>query len=110
MVLTVCVTTHCQFIPLFHPDLNHRRFRIDKIPNRLDNLEHILAVDLLPVLEPLDHIIDKPLCHFVPNPDTVISIVHRHRIDIQVFESRWRVANLNRLLEFHTTDEFLAVC
>lgn len=83
----MCVTTHSQFIPLFHPDLNHRRFRIDKIPNSLDDLEHILAVNLLPVLEPLNHIIDELLCHFIPNPDTVIPIVHSHRIDIQVFES-----------------------
>lgn len=106
----MCVTTHCQFIPLFHPDLNHRRFRIDQVSNRLDDLEHVLAVDLLPVLEPLNHIIDKLLCHFLLKPGTIISIVHRHRIDIQIFESRRRIANLNRLLEFHTTDELLAVC
>lgn len=106
----MCVTTHCQFIPLFHPDLNHRRLRIDKIPNRLDDLENILAMDLLPILEPLNHIIDKLLRHFLPKPGTVISIVHRHRIDIQIFKSRRRIANLNRLLEFHTTDELLAVC
>ena len=102
------VTTDSQFSALVHPDLDHCRFCVDNLLHCLDDLEHIFAVDLLPILKALDHIIDKLLCHLISQSDTIVLIIHGDGVDVQTLESRRLIANFNRFLEFHATDQLLA--
>lgn len=104
------VTANRQFLARIHSNFHHCRLGVHEILYSLDYLEDILAVDLLAILEPLDHVIDKLLGHFVPEAHTVVAIVDLHRIDVQPLECRWRFGNLNRLLEFYTANQFLTIC
>lgn len=94
---------------LIDADFDHRRLRIDKLLDGLDNLERIFAMDLLPVLEPLEHIVDELLRHLAPQPHAVIAIVHLDRVDIQVLERGRRLGDLNGLLELKPAHQLLAV-
>ncbi|PYI09976.1 hypothetical protein BO78DRAFT_11064 [Aspergillus sclerotiicarbonarius CBS 121057] len=103
------ITANRQPLALLHTNLNHRRLRIDQILDSLDYLERVLAMDLLAGLEPLDHIVNELLCHFLLQPRTIIASIHSHGINIQVLKSGRRVADLNRLLELQPTDQLLAL-
>lgn len=104
------ITAHSQLCALFHSNLDHRRLRIDNISNRLDDLENILAVDLLPILEPLNHVVNELLRHFTPQSNTVILIIDNDRVDIHLLERRRRLGDFDRLFELDTTHELLALC
>lgn len=103
------VTTNRQLPPLLNTDLHHRRLGIHQILDSLDNLERILAMNLLPILKPLHHIIDKLLRHVLTQTHSIVVIVHADRIDIQALKRRRRVGHFNRFLEFQPSHEFLAV-
>lgn len=107
---TVSITTDRQLLARIDTNLNHSRLIIDDVLHSLDDLEDILAVNLLAVLKPLNHIIDELLCHLILEAHTVIVILHLNSIDIQALEcGRW-VGDLDGLLEIYTTDELLALC
>ena len=104
------VTANSQMGTLVHPNFHHSRLRINKVIDGLDNLEGILAVYLLSVLEPFNHIIDKLLRHLIPEFNTVIAVINLHRIDIEFLKRRRRIRNLNRLLKLQPTHKLLALC
>lgn len=65
---------------------------------------------LLPVLEALDHVVDKLLRHLISQADAVVVIVDFDRIDVQVLERGGWLPHLDRFLELDPTDELLAFC
>lgn len=103
------ITANSQLRALVHPNLNHSRLSIDKVLNSLDNLERILPVNLLPILKPLNHVINELLSHLRPESHAIIRIIHGDSINIQALKSRRRVGDLNGLLKFQPSDQFLAL-
>lgn len=105
----MCVTAYCQLRTLIHSNLHHGRFRLRDVKYVLDDLERIFSVDLLPVLETINHVIDELLCHFLVQPDASVAIVDRDRVDVEVLKHRGRVGDLDSLLEFDPTNPFFTV-
>lgn len=106
--LTMRVSADRQFGPLFHSDLHQGRLLADDVQNRLDDLERELAMDLLPVLESLDHVVDKLLGHLVTQPDPVVAVIDDDLVDVQILERGGRVPDFNRLLKLETAHQLLA--
>ena len=79
---TMRVTADCQLSTLVHTNLDHGWFRIHDVLDSLDDLEGILAMNFLAVLEPLDHIIDELLRHFLLQSHTIIAVVNCYGDDI----------------------------
>lgn len=94
---------------LVNADFHHRRLGVHKLLHSLNDLERVFAMDLLPGLKPLNHIIDKFLGHFISQPNPVIVIINPDRIDIQLLKRRWRVRDLDRFLKLDPPHQLLAV-
>jgi hypothetical protein len=103
---TVCVTAYCQLRALVHSSLHHRRFRLRDVEHALDDLKRIFPVDLLPVLEAINHVVDELLCHFVVQPGAVIAIVDSDRVDVEVLKYRRGVGDFDSLLKLNPTNQF----
>lgn len=104
------ITADGQLLARINTNLHHRRLVVYNVLYSLDNLEDIFAVNVLAILEPLDHIIDELLRHLTPKAHTIIVILHLDSIDVQALKCGRRVGDLNGLLKFYTTDELLTLC
>lgn len=103
------VTANRQMRALVHANFHHSRFRIEQVLGSLDNLERILAMNALPGLKPLNHIIDKLLRHLAPQPDAIIAIIDPNSLDIQLLKRRRRIRHLNSLLKLQPAHQLLAL-
>lgn len=103
------ITTDRQLLAHINANLHHRRLVVHNVLHSLDDLEDILAVNVLAILKPLNHIIDKLLGHLTPKAHTIIVILHLDSIDVQALKCGRRVGDLNGLLKFYTADELLAL-
>ena len=72
IALTVGVTTDSHQLALGHLGLHHGWLLVDNILHGQDDLESVLPVNLLAVLESLNHVVDELLCHLVAELDTIV--------------------------------------
>lgn len=81
---TVCITADCQLHVLGDVHLNHGGLVVHNVPDGNNDLIDVFLVDQLAVLEPLDHVVDKLLCHLVLlQAHAVVGSIDGHRIDIE---------------------------
>jgi hypothetical protein len=55
----MCVSAHCDLVPVLDVYLDHGGFLLDQVHDGQYDLENVLPRDLLPILEPLDHVLDE---------------------------------------------------
>ena len=102
------ITADGQLIPFLDPNLHHGRFGIEEILGGLDNLKHILAMNLLATLEALNHIIYKLERHFTPQSYSIVLILDADRVDIQILKRRRWIRHLDGLFELNLANKLLA--
>lgn len=107
--LTVGIAADGELDVIGYCDLDHCRLFVHNLLDGNDDLVHKFLVDLLPVLEPLDHVIDELLCHLILDLHAIIVWLDRDGINVQTFGSRGFVANLNGSIEVELSDNLLAV-
>jgi hypothetical protein len=105
----MCITANRQLLARLNANLHHRRLGVHKVLDSLDNLEDILAVDLLSILEPLNHVVNEFLCHFLAEAHTIVTILNLDSTNIQIRKCGGRVRNLNGLLEVYPANELFTL-
>lgn len=105
----MCITAYRELSTLFNTNLHHRRLRPDNIQHILHNLERIFPMNLLPILESLNHIIYEFLCHVLVQSHTVIRILDGNRIDIEILKRRSWLGHLDSFLKVHSAHQLFAL-
>lgn len=89
------VTANRQLDVLGNLHLHHGRLVVQKLLQGDDYLVDVFLVDLLPVLEPLRHVVDELLRHLLAKSHAVVALLHRHRVDVEALGRRGLVAHLD---------------
>lgn len=89
--------------------LHHGRLVVHDLLNRQKDLVDIFLVDLLAVLEPLGHVVDKLLCHLLLEPHAVVIRLYRDRVDIKALGRGGLVADLDGSVEGELADDLPAL-
>ena len=90
------ITADCQLHVLGDINLNHGRLVVHNVPDGDNDLVNVFLVDQFAVLETLDHIVDKLLCHLVLfQAHAVVSRIHGHGVDIEALGGGQLIANFN---------------
>lgn len=80
---TVSVSTDSKLLALLNLCLDHGGLVVNNILYSQDDLENVLPMDLLAVLESLNHIVDVFLCHLVAQLSTIVAVLDNHVGQIQ---------------------------
>ena len=71
-VLAVCVTANSDLLALVNMRLDHGGFVVANVLDGQDDLVDVFERKLLALLETLDDVVDKLLCHLVSQLHTVV--------------------------------------
>lgn len=97
------ITTDCEGGTLVNTNFNHSRLGIGKIFNSLNDLINVFTMNKFPLFEPLHHIINKLLRHFITQSNTIILVIDNDSINVQILKSRRWIRNFNSLLKLDLT-------
>lgn len=102
------VTADRQLDVLGNFHLHHGRLVVQKLLQGDDYLVDVFLVDLLPVLEPLRHVVDELLRHLLAEPHAVVALLDRHGVDVEALGRRGLVAHLDGGEEVELAHDLLA--
>lgn len=88
--------------------LHHGRLVVQQLLHGDDYLVDVFLVDLLPVLEPLRHVVDELLRHLLAQPHAVVALLHGHGVDVEPLRRRGLVAHLDGGEEVELPHDLLA--
>lgn len=109
-MLTVSVAAHRELDVVGDGHFHHCRLVVDNLLDGQDDLVDIFPVDLLAVLETLNHVVDKLLRHEVAlEASSVVVGVDSHVLEVQAFCGRGLIADLDGGKEGHLPHNLLAL-
>lgn len=101
------ITADCQLLILGHLGLDHGGLVVHKLLHSQDYLENVFPVQVLAILEPLNHVVDELLGHLVSKLGTIVAGVNSHVFQIQAFCCRGCISHLDGLEEGIALDQLL---
>lgn len=107
-LLTVCITTDSQLALLLDLHLDHGGLLVDNVLDSEQDLVDILLMDALAILESLNHVVNKLLCHLVSKLHAIVAVIYHHVVQIQTLGGGWCVCDLDGLEEGVALDNLLA--
>ena len=89
------ISAYCQLHILGNVDLNHGRLIVNNFLDGDDNLVDVFFVERLAVLEALNHVVDKLLCHLASQTGAIVGVVHMYRFNVEALGGRGFISNLD---------------
>lgn len=105
----MCITADGKFDVVRYSKLNHGRLIIDDLLRLNYNLVGVFFMNLLAILEALDHIVNKFLCHLVSKMYSVVIWFNGNRINIETLGGGGFVANVDSGVKVMLSHNLLAV-
>ncbi len=93
------VTANCQLNIVGNLHLDHGGLIVEDLLDSQEDLVDVFLGNLLAVLESLNHVVDKFLCHFIPKLGTIIVVFEEHGSNIQALGGRGLITNLDGGIE-----------
>ena len=106
--LTVSITAHSELNIVRYLHLHHRGLLVHDLLDSHDDLVDEFLVDLLAVLEPLDHVVNELLRHLVLDLYAVVVRFDSDSIEVEAFGGRGLVAHFYGSVEVELSHDLLA--
>lgn len=104
------ITADCQLHVLGDVHLDHGGLVVHNVPDRNNDLVDVFLVDQFAVLETLDHVVDKLLCHLVLfQAHAVVGGIDSHRVDIETLGGGQLIADFDSGEEGELAHNLLAL-
>lgn len=94
-------------LALLNLSFDHGGLVVNNVLDCQDDLENMLPVDLLAILESLDHVINVFLSHLVSQLGAIVAVLNDHAVQVQTLRGRRGIGDLDSLEEGIALDKLL---